>query len=129
MVDFRELGIKKFVEGSGLGDEDFEIIGKIYNLSSDPLVSKIEEDDCNHLSMSSSYRIYLRKTIKRDEVFSFLGDHKLKVDGLIKCFGIPYFIIQTPNREHSLYFFNEENKKIDYSIFDDDGTSGEDCPF
>ena len=121
MVDFRKLGIEKFAENSGFGDEDFEIIGKIHNLDNDSLVSRIEEKDFNYLSSYSSYKIYLCETMKREGISNFLSDHKLKADDeadsyddkdfaeMIRKMMPPCFIIQTRDREYYLKFYEERS--------------------
>ena len=125
MVDFRELGIKKFVEGSGLGDEDFEVIGKIYNLASDSLVSKIVEKDFNY-DFTSFYEIYLNGTMREKDISGFLGDHKLRIDRRDSS----YFVIETDDREYHLEFFDKNSEVCkDYDTCRDDEASDEGVPF
>ena len=125
MVDFRELGIKKFVENYKFAGEDFEVIGKIHNLASDSLVSKIVEKDFNY-DFTSYYEIYLNGTMREKDISGFLGDHKLRID----CRDSSYFVIKTDDREYYLKFFDKDGEICkDYNACRDDGTSGEDCPF
>ncbi len=79
MTDFGELGRRKFIEQSGLEDEDFEIIGKIHSLASDSLVSRVENLPSRFDDMYF-YNIYLRKPMEKRHILGFLGDNKLKAE-------------------------------------------------